>query len=405
MHNTTRQTHQRKLIEALEANWRTEMEGAATYRTLADLEADPCRTAVLHQLAEAEARHAERWAGRIRELGGSPPSDSTHTPQRVVISTARAQGLDAALQRIEAIEEEHIEAYHAQARSLDDAASVRIIEDLVRDEASHAETLRGLTDFDADATAPSQSIWASRTRARRDAQVRLDGILQQEKWHVTTGKWIGDAIYGVNDGLTAVFGIVSGVAGYSPTGSFVVVAGMAGMLASALSMGASGYLASKAEREVIEAEVARERQEVEEDPEEEAEELALFYQLKGFSEDESKAMARRLAEQPDQFLRVMAQEELGLSTDQLPSPSRAAFSATLSTAVGALIPMLPFVFFAGTTALIVSAIVSILAHFAVGAAKSLVTLRSWWVSGLEMTAVAVIVAVATYVLGALFALG
>jgi VIT1/CCC1 family predicted Fe2+/Mn2+ transporter len=322
-----------------------------------------------------------------------------------VISTARAQGLDAALQRIEAIEEEHIEAYHAQARSLDDAASVRIIEDLVRDEASHAETLRGLTDFDADATAPSQSIWASRTRARRDAQVRLDGILQQEKWHVTTGKWIGDAIYGVNDGLTAVFGIVSGVAGYSPTGSFVVVAGMAGMLASALSMGASGYLASKAEREVIEAEVARERQEVEEDPEEEAEELALFYQLKGFSEDESKAMARRLAEQPDQFLRVMAQEELGLSTDQLPSPSRAAFSATLSTAVGALIPVLPFVFLAGTTALIVSAIVSILAHFAVGAAKSLVTLRSWWVSGLEMTAVAVIVAVATYVLGALFALG
>ncbi len=144
---------------------------------------------------------------------------------------------------------------------------------------------------------------------------------------------------------------------------------------------------------------------MEEDPEEEAEELALFYQLKGFSEDESKAMARRLAEQPDQFLRVMAQEELGLSTDQLPSPSRAAISATLSTAFGALIPVLPFVFLAGTTALVVSAIVSILAHFAVGAAKSLVTLRSWWVSGLEMTAVAVIVAVATYILGALFALG
>lgn len=173
-----------------------------------------------------------------------------------MISTARAQGLDAALQRIETIEEEHIEAYHAQARSLDDAASVRIIEDLVRDEASHAETLRDLTGFDVDSATPSPSIRASRTRARRDAQMRLAAILQQEKWHVTTGKWIGDAIYGVNDGLTAFFGLVSGVAGYFATGSFVVVAGMAGMLASALSMGASGYLASKAEREVIEAEVA-----------------------------------------------------------------------------------------------------------------------------------------------------
>lgn len=404
MHDTTSQIHNQKLIAALEANWQTEMEGAVTYRTLADLESDPRRTAVLHKLAGAEERHAERWAGRIRELGGTPPSDSNHTVPRDVITTARAQGLDAALQRIEAVEEEHIEAYQAQARSLNDAPSARIIEDLVRDEASHAETLRALTAPGMASGSPSRSGRMVRTHARRDAQARLDGILQQEKWHVTTGKWIGDAIYGVNDGLTAVFGIVSGVAGYSATGNFVVVAGMAGMLASALSMGASGYLASKSEREVIEAEVSRERREVEEDPEEEAEELALFYQLKGFSEEESVAMARRLAEQPEQFLRVMAQEELGLSTDQLPSPNRAAFSATVSTAVGALIPVLPFVFLAGTTALVVSAIVSILAHFAVGAAKSLVTLRSWWISGLEMTAVAVIVAVATYVLGALFAL-
>ncbi|MEJ7655254.1 MAG: VIT1/CCC1 transporter family protein, partial [Chloroflexia bacterium] len=124
------------------------------------------------------------------------------------------------------------------------------------------------------------------------------------------GKWIGDAIYGVNDGLTAVFGIVAGVAGYSSSNEFIVVAGAAGMLSSALSMGASGYLASKAEREVLEAEVARERREIVESPDEEAEELALFYQLKGFSEEESAAMAGRLAQQPDQFLRVMAQEEL-----------------------------------------------------------------------------------------------
>ena len=408
MQDATGTTERRSLLAALERNWHTEMEGAATYRELAEMERDERRAAVLRKLAEAEERHADRWAGRIRELGGQVPRHAEHLPAGDVLATAQGEGLDAALRRLEAVEDEHIEAYQAQARSLGDAASAEIIRDLVADEASHAESLRQMAPVDTPSADPAPGGGylrpaGARGRPSTDARARLDGILSQERWHVTTGKWIGDAIYGVNDGLTAVFGIVSGVAGYSATGDFVVVAGMAGMLASALSMGASGYLASKSEREVLEAEVAREHREVEEDPEEEAEELALFYQLKGFSEEESGRMAHRLAEQPDQFLRVMAQEELGLSTDQLPSPWRAAFSATLSTAVGALIPVLPFVFLGGTTALVVSAVVSILAHFAVGAAKSLVTLRSWWLSGLEMTVVAVIVAVATYVLGAIFA--
>lgn len=408
------------LVVALAENWRTEMEGAATYRELARMEPDGRRAAVLEKLAEAEERHAERWAGRITELGGAPPAADGHGPVPDVLARARGEGLDAALRRLEAVEDEHIAAYRAQAARFADEPSRAIIEDLVADEASHAERLRGLTGGASSARAGSERSRPSLVRdsagqvarpagvgtaASRDARARLDGILSQERWHVTTGKWIGDAIYGVNDGLTSVFGIVSGVAGYSSSGRFVVVAGMAGMLASALSMGASGYLAAKSEREVLEAQVARERREIEESPEEEAEELALFYQLKGFTEEQSREMAGRLAERPDQFLRVMAQEELGLSAEQLPSPARSAVSATLSTAVGALIPVLPFFFLGGVTALVVSAVVSILAHFAVGAAKSLVTLRSWWVSGLEMTVVAVIVAVATYALGLLFALG
>jgi len=377
----------RKLVSALEENWRAEMEGAATYRELARRERDDRRAAVLLRLAEAEERHAVRWAGRIVELGGEPPAQASGRPSPAIVAAAVQNGLDDALEWVEAEEERHIEAYEAQAREFDDEPSREIIRDLVRDEASHAASLRAL-GVQAD-----------------DPRARLDRILGQEKWHVSTGKWIGDAIYGVNDGLTAVFGIVAGVAGYSNSNEFIVVAGAAGMLSSALSMGASGYLASKAEREVLEAEVARERREIVESPDEEAEELALFYQLKGFSEEESAAMAGRLAQQPDQFLRVMAQEELGLSPDQLPSPYRAAFSATISTAFGALIPVLPFVLLTGTTALIVSAVVSILAHFAVGVAKSVVTLRSWWVSGLEMTAVAVVVAAATYLIGLFLAVG
>ena len=121
------------------------------------------------------------------------------------------------------------------------------------------------------------------------AQV-LDTILGRERWHRRGTGWIGDAIYGVNDGLGAVFGIVSGMAGYTGGSSVVLAAGLAGTLASALSMGAGAYLASKSEREVYESEVARERRELEADPDEERTELELFYQLKGFSPDEAQAM-------------------------------------------------------------------------------------------------------------------
>ena len=159
---------------------------------------------------------------------------------------------------------------------------------------------------------------------------------------------------------------------------------------------------NKSEREVYQAEIGREKREIEEDPEEEQEELALFYQLKGFTEDESRMLASRLAEKPEQFLRTLAHEELGLSEDSFPNPWVAAVSATISTALGAFIPIIPFFFLSGITAIIVAAIISLVAHFTVGAAKTLVTGRSWFNSGMEMTVVGGIEAVITYVLGAAF---
>src|SRR5436309_8260811 len=142
----------------------------------------------------------------------------------------------------------------------------------------------------------------------------LDSILQRERWHVRGTGWIGDAIYGVNDGLGAVFGIVSGMAGYTGGSEVVLAAGLAGTLASALSMGAGAYLASKSEREVYESEVSRERAEIEEDPHEELLECELFYQLKGFSAEEARAMAERLQKLPKQFLRTSVHEAPGLSS-------------------------------------------------------------------------------------------
>jgi VIT1/CCC1 family predicted Fe2+/Mn2+ transporter len=154
---------------------------------------------------------------------------------------------------------------------------------------------------------------------------------------------------------------------------------------------------------VYESEVSRERAEIEEDPHEEMLELDLFYQLKGFSAEESRAMAERLHKEPKQFLRTLVHEELGLSEETFPNPWRSTISAALSTAVGGFIPIIPFFFTVGMPAVIASFIISTLAHFAVGASKALVTLRPWWATGFEMTAVGILEAAVTYALGLAFA--
>jgi predicted membrane protein (TIGR00267 family) len=181
-----------------------------------------------------------------------------------------------------------------------------------------------------------------------------------------------------------------------------LISGLAGMLASTLSMGAGAYLAAKSEAEVYEAEISRERAEVEENPEEEIEEMSLFYQLQGFTPEESQKMAERLAQQPEQLVQAMAQSELGLSEHRFPNHWTAATSAAISTAIGAFVPIIPFFFTGGMTAVAISFGISLAAHFLVGALKSLITIRSWWASGLEMTWIGIIVAVVTYGLGLAF---
>jgi VIT1/CCC1 family predicted Fe2+/Mn2+ transporter len=154
---------------------------------------------------------------------------------------------------------------------------------------------------------------------------------------------------------------------------------------------------------VFEAELEKERGEIESNPEEEQEELELFYQLKGFSPEDAKKLVAKLAEQPEQFLKSLAHEELGLSEESFPNPWKSAFSATVSTAIGAIVPVLPFFFWSGTTGLIVSFVISTLAHFAVGASKTVLTGRSWMKSGMEMTFVGLGEAITTYLIGLLIA--
>ena len=371
-------------LATVQKMWRREVEAAATYRHLANRERDSKRKEILLRLAEQEEKHAARWSERIAGTTGHVPDPKD--VERGLSWFQRISDPNVVLHRLEQ-EENKAEAEYDQLMSrLSDPTDRRIAEDAMLDERDHAVILRTL----AGGAIPTP-------------RSTLDTILRRERWHVRGTGWIGDAIYGVNDGLGAVFGIVSGMAGYTGGSEVVLAAGLAGTLASALSMGAGAYLSSKSQREVYESEVARERLEIEEDPHEEILELELFYQLKGFSAEESRTMAERLHKEPKQFLRTLVHEELGLNEETFPNPWRSMLSAAVSTAIGGFIPIIPFFFTVGMPAVIASFIISTLAHFVVGASKALVTTRSWWASGAEMTIVGVLEAAVTYGLGVAFA--
>jgi vacuolar iron transporter family protein len=378
----------KEFIIYLRKAWRDEMRSARNYRALAGQEKNPERQAIFLRMAEAEDRHAERWAQRLRELGADPGRYSDSPMDKLRRRMLLKSSPETAAQMLEAGESAADDLYAvmiAVAASESDRAALL---EAQREENAHSAMLQEM----------------AHPRVLQHPQSRLERILNLERWHVTAGGWIGQAIYGVNDGLGAAFGVVSGVAGATATNSqFVLLSGLATAVASALSMGSGAYLATKSEREVNEAELERERREIEESPEEEREELELFYQLKGFSPEEAKKMVAKLAEQPEQFLKSLAHEELGLSEQAFPNPWRAALSATLSTALGAVVPVLPFCFWGGTTGLAISFAVSTAAHFVVGASKVLVTGRSWLKSGTEMTVVGLGEAIITYAIGLLIA--
>jgi VIT1/CCC1 family predicted Fe2+/Mn2+ transporter/rubrerythrin len=371
-------------LATVEKMWRREVEAASTYKHLANREHDPKRKDILQRLADQEEKHAARWSERIATATGRVPDRKE--VERGLSWFQRISDPNVVLQRLEQEENKAEDEYNQLMARLSDPADRKIAEEAMLEERDHAVILRTL----AGGSMPSP----------RSA---LDSILGRERWHVRGHGWIGDAIYGVNDGLGAVFGIVSGMAGYTGGSEVVLAAGLAGTLASALSMGAGAYLAAKSQREVYESEVTREQREIEEDPHEELMELELFYQLKGFSPEEARGMAERLQKDPKQFLRTLVHEELGLDATTFPNPWRSMTSAGVSTAIGGFIPIIPFFFTVGMPAVIASFIISTLAHFVVGASKSLVTTRSWWASGTEMTLVGILEAAITYGLGVAFA--
>src|SRR5437588_159201 len=181
-------------------------------------------------------------------------------------------------------------------------------------------------------------------------------------------------------------------------------AGLFGAIAAALSMATGAYLAERSEGEVTEANVERERQEIVEHPEEEKEEVSLFYQLKGIDKEMADRLAEQLAGTPEALLKVHAPEELGV-LEAAGNPVQSAIAAGVSTFIGAMIPVMPVFWVRGTSGVITAAVVSLIAHFLVGASKALFTLRTWWSAGLEMTLAGILVGGITYAIGLVLKVG
>jgi VIT1/CCC1 family predicted Fe2+/Mn2+ transporter len=380
--------------ERLLKAWRGEIVAGAMYELIAN-RMPPREAEIMRKMAQAEAGHRGRLEARMRELSIPVPD-----PGSVRISIwMRLQAHIAPVHRLLAAREaaEDDEVGDLYKRPTGDERTDALLREIRKEERSHSMAVAEMRD--GGSQDPSSPPPGDLTPTQQRAKARLDKIMGRESGHQNSGSWISGAIYGANDGLASVFGIVAGVSGATAGSSFVLTAGAAGAIASALSMATGAFLAQRSEVELAEANLERERSEIQLHPEEEREELSLFYQLKGVDEATADAMAEQLARQPEAMLKALAAEEFGGVAGGGDDAKQAAIAAGISTGLGAMIPVIPFIFTHGAIAIVISAAISLFAHFLIGAAKSLVTLRTWWAAGFEMTLAGVIVGGVTFAVG------
>jgi VIT1/CCC1 family predicted Fe2+/Mn2+ transporter len=359
-------------VHAFEHHWQDEADAAYLYRLLAGAETDAKKRDIYSRLADVEDRHVVVWADLLEKHGHPPTAFRPSRRARLLATLGRWFGPGFLLPMLLEEEGREVKAYLDMHRETPIGAPGGLEAlTLARESAEHATTLGEISGKGA------------------------------EPWHKTaSGGFLRNVVYGFNDGLTANFGLVAGVIGAATINQHqaVVVAGVAGLIADALSMGSSGYLASKSEREVYEYEISMEKAEVELMPEIERDELALIYETKGMDRDAAHTLATRVMGDPALMLKEQVQEELKIGEFNM-SPLREGWLTGLATAFGAAIPVFPFLIWTGATAIIISFTVSMLSHFLVGAARSVFTGRGVFRSGFDMFVVGVGVAGVGYFFG------
>jgi len=335
-------------------SWREEKESSFLYRVVAGIEPDPPKATLFAKLADKADEQAETWAAKAAEAGHPVPDQ--HEPSR------RATIVAAIVRRIGP----------RAARGILAAMKVR-----------------GVSVYDGHGLRAGHAMPSTVSEVGgRHASAASGGNLRA-------------AVFGVNDGLVSNTSLILGVAGAQADPGMIVLSGVAGMLAGAFSMAAGEYISVRTQREFFEYQIGLERAEFEEYPEEEQEEIALIYEARGLPLEEARETAARLMSNPEHALDTLAREELGLNPDDLGSPRGAALSSFLAFALGACLPLLPFLLIPGSAALPTTLGLAAAGLFAVGATISLFTGRSALTSGLRLVAIGAAAGLVTWLIGSL----
>lgn len=352
-----------------------EVDGLYIYQQLAEIEEDAQLKDVYHRLAETEKRHLDLWQEQLRLAGADATPGRPSRRARFLMWLARKGGVDLVLPVIKAFENDATDMYVGDA--IAEAAK------LPEDEASHAR------------------IFDALSRQRRGVEGSVIGRIESRHRALGGGNALRAAVLGANDGLVSNLALVAGFAGAAPGQGAIILAGIAGLLAGASSMALGEWISVTSSREAAEAQIEAEREELRLDPAAEEEELALIYQAKGLNREDAEHLARTIVGDPDRALATLAREELGIVPEELGSPWVAGMVSFLLFALGAIIPVIPFFFGAGPVAIGMSALLSSIGLFVVGAGITLLTGRRMVYGGVRQLVLGLLAAVLTFAIGSL----
>jgi vacuolar iron transporter family protein len=358
------------------ANLQDEVDSAFLYRAIAAVEEQPQLASVYRRLAETEERHARFWEERLRAAGAATPPSRPGWRTRVLAALARRFGAPFVLPTIVEAEQGDVVGYGIQPESKATA--------MPAEERSHGRLLASILRTTSGGLEGS-------------AIARLEG-----RHRAIGGNALRAAVLGADDGLVSNLSLVMGVAGASLTNRAILVTGFAGLLAGAISMALGEWLSVQSSRELYQRQIAVESAELKAHPEEEQEELALIYEAKGLPSEQARDLAARLLGSPESALDTLAREELGVDPEELGGSAwEAAISSFCLFAVGAIVPVLPFLFLSGAIAVAASLALSCLGLFGIGAAITLMTGRSVLFSGFRQVLFGLAAAGVTFGIGRL----
>ncbi len=364
-----------KDLNRFREHWLDEMNSAALYDMLAEREDDQKLKQVYRHMSTSERRHADYWANKMRDAGGTLPQHFTPSWRTRLFSwMARRFGTDMVLPSLSSLENLHANAYGKES----DGAGI------APTERSHAHILRQLG---------------------KSGQGGMEGskLAQLEGRHRSAGgNALRAAVLGANDGLVSNLSLVMGVAGAELASGQIVLTGAAGLLAGAISMALGEWVSVQSSRELYQKQIRTEKEEIEAMPDEEREELSLIYQSRGLSEAQAQTLATQIMANKETALETLVRDELGVDPGELGGSAwEAAITSFILFAVGAIIPLFPFFFLHGLTAVGTSAAASSVGLFLIGAAITLFTGRNVLNSGFRQVLFGLAAAAATFAIGRL----